>query len=633
MPKKLFGAFLLFTILTSCQKNLERTTPDIALSELEGDFLAVEKRLLVHYRNTDSAVYYGKTMVNLALQISKPDYLGRAYNAQASAFDQLQQYDSAIKYFGLAQTALIEATDTTNLAFSYSGMGHIYLFRGLHDLALAQYQKTIDLLEGSADQNSLSKAYSNIGMVLMEREMHEQARNYYTQAIDIAQKQEIVQLELPAMHNMALSFSKQGLYDSAIWVAEDMKAKSEAIGMDFGIGKATYILAEGYAAKGDLQRADREARLGERIFTDLKTERDLSGLKYQRAIVSHRLGKHREALQLIEQMLSKTLIEELEVDVLELRATVYEDMGDTQKSLTAYKAFVEASAALNKRKNEQLIIQQQFKFDTGQKNQQIKDLQAEATITTLILKQERTLLYVAIASIIILAIGAYLFFSRHRARSQNQMMELQNKLLRTQLNPHFLFNAMGAIQQYIYSNEDPQLISDYLGKFSRLTRMILNYSRQDLITLDQELDFLRNYIELQQIRFEVPFEFNLEISPNLEADELLVPPMLTQPFIENAIEHGFLHKEDQGHIDLIIQESDNQLLITVKDDGIGRVQASTLAKKTKHESLATQITVERLKLIQKKLKQKSNLLINDLLDKQNQVMGTQVQLNIPLIKE
>ncbi|GAB5526060.1 MAG: hypothetical protein Roseis2KO_39320 [Roseivirga sp.] len=633
MYRQLFGILLPFTLLISCQQNTEHLSPDIAPGKLESDFLAVEKRLMVHYRNTDSAVYYGNTMVALAEQINEATYLGRAYNAQASAFDQLQQYDSAIKYFGLAQPALLEATDTTNLAFNYSGLGHIYLFRGVHDLALAQYQKTIDLLEGSTDLNSLSSAYSNIGMVLMEREMYEQARNYYRQAIDIAKEQQVVQLELPPMLNMALSFSKQGLYDSAIRVAENMKAKSEAIGMDFGIGKATYILAEGYTAKGDLQRADREARLGERIFTDLKTERDLSGLKYQRAIVSHRLGKYQEALQLIEVMLSKTLVEELEIDVLALKARVYEDMGEIQKSLTAYKDFVDASAALNKRKNEQLIIQQQFKFDTGQKNQQIKDLQAEATITALILKQERTLLYVAIASIIILALGAYLFFSRHRARSQNQMMELQNRLLRTQLNPHFLFNAMGAIQQYIYSNEDPQLISDYLGKFSRLTRMILNYSRQDLITLDQELDFLRNYIELQQIRFEVPFEFKLELSEEIDAEELLVPPMLTQPFIENAIEHGFLHKEDQGHIDLIIEEADDQLLIIVKDDGVGREQASTLAKKTKHESLATQITIERLKLIQKKLRQKSDLLINDLLDKQNRVTGTQVQLNIPLIKE
>lgn len=633
MPKQLFGAFLLVTLLISCKQNQEPAIPDILLSQLETDFLAVEKRLLIHFRNTDSAVHYGNAMVALARQINQPDYLGRAYNAQASAFDQLQQYDSAIKYFGLAQTALIEAMDTTNLAFSYSGMGHVYLFRGLHDLALTEYQKTIDLLEGSADQNSLSKAYSNIGMVLMEREMHEQARGYYKQAIDIAQKQEVVQLELAPMHNMAISFSKQGLYDSAIQYAEDMKAKSEAVGMDFGVGKATHILAEGYTVKGDLQRADREARLGERIFTDLKTERDLSDLKYQRAMVSHRLGKHGEALLLIEEMLSKTLIEELEVNVLELRASVYEDMGDTRRSLTAYKSFVEASAALNKRKNEQLIIQQQFKFDTEQKNQQIKDLQSEATITTLILKQERTRLYIAIASIVILVIGAYLIFSRHKARSQNEMIELQNRLLRTQLNPHFLFNAMGAIQQYVYSNEDPQLISDYLGKFSRLTRMILNYSRQELITLEQELDFLNNYIQLQQIRFEVPFDFRLEISPELETDELMVPPMLTQPFIENAIEHGFLHKEEKGHIDLIIKEADDQLLIVVKDDGIGRVQASTLAKKTKHESLATQITIERLKLIQKKLRQKSDLLINDLLDKQNQAIGTRVQLNIPLIKE
>lgn len=633
MPDKLFGSLLLLLILFSCEQDPEQTEPEISSDGLIRKFQANEERFRTHFRSTDSTVHYGNKLLELARVINEPGHLGRAYNAKASAFDQLEQYDSAIHYFKQAEAALTEVNDTTNLAISYSGLGHIYMFQGFYELSLSQYQHTIDLLAGSSDINSLSKAYSNIGMVLMEREMHEQARNYYQQAIDIARAENVTTLELPPLLNLSLSYLKQQLYDSAIFHAEYMKSKSEEIGMDFGIGKATYILAEAYTARGDLNRADKEARQGEQIFTALKAERDLSGLKYQRALVSHRLGKNQEALGIIDTMLGKTINDELKVDVLKLKAGIFESLDNTKASLAAYKAYMEAAEVQDKRTNERLIIQQQFRFDTEQKNQQIKNLQTQATITSLLLEQERTRLYIAIASIVILAIGAYLVFSRHKAKAQSQLTEVQNRLLRTQLNPHFLFNAMGAIQQYIYSNEDPQLISDYLGKFSRLTRMILNYSRQDLISLEEELEFLKNYIELQQIRFEVPFEFRLELSEDLAIDELLVPPMLTQPFIENAIEHGFLHKEEQGHIDLIIKETDRQLLITVKDDGIGRVQASTLAKKTKHESMATQITIERLKLIQKKLRQKSELLINDLLDQHNQVTGTQVQLNIPLIKE
>ncbi|MCE7996810.1 MAG: histidine kinase [Roseivirga sp.] len=633
MSAKLFGSFFLLLLLFSCGQEQDQAEPELASDELIRQFQLNQERLSTHFRNTDSAVHYGNKLLGLAREINESQYLGLAFNAKASAFDQLEQYDSAIYYFEQAEAVLIEVADTTNLAISYSGLGHIYMFEGSYELSLSQYQKTIDLLDGSSDINSLSKAYSNIGMVLMEREMHDQARTYYQQAIDIARAEKVVSLELPPLLNLSLSYLKQQVYDSAIVHAENMKSKSEQIGMDFGIGKATYILAEAYAARGDLNRADKEARLGEQIFTALKAERDLSGLKYQRAIVSHRLGKHKEALKIIDTMLSKAINEDLKVDVLKLKADIFESLGNTQESLVAYKAYVEAADVQDKKTNERLIIQQQFRFDTEQKNRQIENLQTQATITSLLLEQERTRLYIAIASIAILAIGAYLVFSRHKAKAQSQLTEVQNRLLRTQLNPHFLFNAMGAIQQYIYSNEDPQLISDYLGKFSRLTRMILNYSRQDLISLEEELEFLKNYIELQQIRFEVPFEFRLELSEDLATDELLVPPMLTQPFIENAIEHGFLHKEEQGHIDLIIKETDRQLLITVKDDGIGRVQASTLAKKTKHESMATQITIERLKLIQKKLRQKSELLIKDLMDQHNQVTGTQVQLNIPLIKE
>lgn len=633
MPKMFLGVLLMLALSVSCEHDTQSVDPDIRLSALEKSFKTTEKKLNKHFSNTDSAVRYSNMMLEVATQINTSSFLGRAYNAKASAFDKLQRYDSALKYFQMAQPMFLETEDITNMAITYMGMGHIYLFQGHDDLSLTQYQKAIDLLDGTKELNTLSKAYSNIGMVLMEREMYLQARDYYKQAIAIAQSKNSVSLELPPLLNMALSYLKEQKYDSAILHAESLKAKSDEIGMNFGIGKATYILAESYTALGDLQRADKEARLGEGIFTRLKTERDLSGLKYQRARVSHLLGENQNALEIIDEMLSKTIVESLEVDVLKLKATIYESLGNSKQALLAYKAYEIASDGLSKQRNEQLIIQQQFKFDTEQKNQQIKDLQTEATISLLTLNQERVRLYIAIASILIIGISAYLVLNQYKVKSRSEVMELQNKLLRTQLNPHFLFNAMGAIQQYIYSHEDPQLISDYLGKFSRLTRMILNYSKKDLITLTEELDFLRNYIALQQIRFEIPFEFTLELSEGLAPDELLVPPMLTQPFIENAIEHGFLHKEEQGHIDLIITEDKNQLLITVKDDGIGRTQAATLAKKTKHESLATQITTERLKLIQKKLRQKSELLIKDLFDQQNRVVGTQVELNIPLIKE
>lgn len=633
MSRNSFGLLFLLVLSISCQQSKESVDSSLPLNELEREFHVNEERLNTSFRNTDSAVRYSNRMLELALQIGEPNYLGRAYNAKASAYEQLQSYDSAIFYFELAKNPLNEARDTTGLAYNYSGLGHIYLFQGFHDLSLAQYQKTIDLLDGTNELNSLSKAYSNIGMVLMEREMHLQARDYYKQAITIAQSKNLIQLELAPTLNMALSFLKEQQYDSAILHAEYMKVKSKEIGMEFGIGKATYILAEAYTAQGNLQRADKEARLGEQIFTKLKTERDLSGLKYQRATVSHLLGDNEEALDIIDEMLDKTIVETLKVDVLKLRATIYESLGDSKQALIAYKEFEIVSDQLDKQRNEQLIIQQQFKFDTEQKNQQIKDLQTEATIAALTLDQERIRLYIAIASILIIGISAYLVLNQYKVKSRSEVMELQNKLLRTQLNPHFLFNSMGAIQQYIHSHEDPQLISDYLGKFSRLTRMILNYSKKELITLTEELDFLKNYISLQQIRFEVPFEFQLELSEGLATDELLVPPMLTQPFIENAIEHGFLHKEEQGHIHLIISEDKNQLQITVKDDGIGRIQAATLDKKTKHESFATEITKERLKLIQKKLRQKSELLIKDLFDQQDRVVGTQVELNIPLIKE
>ena len=624
-------SFLLLATFMGCEHESTDTAPlSQDLDDVFGDFA---KRLTKYSRNNDSAVFYGNEMLRLALVANENRYLVPAYNAKASALEQLEQYDSAIYYYEQALEYFSPGVDSTHLSQTVGGLGHCYFYNEWYDLALKYYQQDIAIGLALENEDALTGAYSNAGMVLMINEIYDEAIDYFNKAITLGNQLGQNTGILPPLHNLADCHLRLENYDSAIYYAEQVKAKSEALKLDFGIGMASQVMAEAYVAKEEHTQAKKVALEGKKVFSALGAERELIGIQTQLAASEIGLNNAARALKIINAQLEKNVMpQQNRLQLLKLKSDALAQSGQYKASSNAHRDYATLQANLGKQKLEQQIAQQQRAFDSELKSQQISNLETQATLATVKLNQQRIRIYGLLGLVLILSAGGYLLFKQQKVRSKTRMMKLENQLLRTQLNPHFLFNAMGAIQQYLYSQEDPQMISDYLGKFSKLTRMILNYSRQELITLQEELQFLNHYIELQKIRFEEPFEFKLELANGLDPEDLLIPPMLTQPFIENAIEHGFLHKEEKGHINMRIEEADKHIRIVVTDDGIGRTQAAVLKKKSQYQSMATQITKDRLKLIQKRLKRKANLLVKDLIDQHQNVAGTEVQLNIPLIR-
>ncbi|MNX96977.1 Sensor histidine kinase YpdA [compost metagenome] len=219
--------------------------------------------------------------------------------------------------------------------------------------------------------------------------------------------------------------------------------------------------------------------------------------------------------------------------------------------------------------------------------------------------------------------------------SLNKLLaEYQMNALQAQMNPHFIFNAINTIQGYILrKNEDDAY--DYLSKFSKLIRMVLTNSQGSTIVLREELDTLKLYIELEQLRFDNCFDFELTISPEVEPNETYIPGMLLQPYIENAIWHGMvnLEKTKRGKLNLDISSKGNSLIITITDNGIGRELAKSFRKDINHKSMAMELTEKRMKAInQLKDFESAQVSINDLLDNQGNSSGTQVHLILPVIQ-
>ncbi|TND10217.1 MAG: signal transduction histidine kinase LytS [Bacteroidetes bacterium] len=209
--------------------------------------------------------------------------------------------------------------------------------------------------------------------------------------------------------------------------------------------------------------------------------------------------------------------------------------------------------------------------------------------------------------------------------------EYQMSAIRAQMNPHFIFNAINSIQNYVLNNET-EYAYDYLTKFSSLIRKILTNSRRNTISLEKELEMLELYTELEQRRFKNRFSCQVIIEPNLPVEEIKIPVMLIQPFVENAIWHGIMNMEATGEGKLLIGMAlqNEELVITIEDNGVGRARAMEIKKRGSHESIGMALSQERLETLKAIGYKDSRIVVADLYNGEKTPCGTRVQLFLPL---
>jgi len=234
-------------------------------------------------------------------------------------------------------------------------------------------------------------------------------------------------------------------------------------------------------------------------------------------------------------------------------------------------------------------------------------------------------------------IWLFIYIRIKAIKKQNALKSKLNKYmqqaLRKQMNPHFIFNSLNSIQYYILKNDKLES-NKYLAKFARLMRIILNNSQQQQISIQEELDALRLYIELESLRFKEKFEYSITVDEKLDTNQYKIPPLLIQPYVENAIWHGLMHKDGNGILSVDLCLNDSIITCTITDNGIGREKAAEIKKKkTKtYESHGTKITGDRLKLINTLNNTEMKINYFDLKDESGNAIGTKVEITIPLIK-
>jgi two-component sensor histidine kinase len=230
----------------------------------------------------------------------------------------------------------------------------------------------------------------------------------------------------------------------------------------------------------------------------------------------------------------------------------------------------------------------------------------------------------------------YLYRLRHLKKLNEEKIsfdkkvaEMEMTVLKAQMNPHFLFNSLNSIKYYAIAKSKNET-ADYINTFSKLIRQVLRNSDEKLVSLSDELEALRLYLEVESRRFEKNFSYKINVAPTLNADVLQITPLLIQPYVENAIWHGILHKENGGYVTINVNDDDNELDITIEDNGVGRKIANEINQKKKREkSFGTKITQNRIKLIKEVYDISASISTTDLYSPNGEALGTKVKITFP----
>ena len=254
----------------------------------------------------------------------------------------------------------------------------------------------------------------------------------------------------------------------------------------------------------------------------------------------------------------------------------------------------------------------------------------------------KTWLFILLSSLFITGAIGYFFYTKVKKirkeedikrAYENKLAQVRLNLLRTQMNPHFLFNSLNSINIFILKN-DRHNASGYLTKFSRLMRLILENSRSEWVTLESELKGVELYIQMETLRFSNAFNYNIEIGESLQPENILLPPMLLQPYIENAIWHGLLYRKIPGGLlSIKLSEYNGKLYVEIKDNGVGREAAEMLKSKSalQDKSYGMKITAERIDSVNETYNIHARTTISDLIDDAGNPIGTVVLLELDKI--
>ncbi|MCB0633603.1 MAG: tetratricopeptide repeat protein, partial [Lewinella sp.] len=546
--------------------------------------------------------------------------------------DGIQEYKKAIDYFEKGKTTGRLAKIQRRITATYSNIGLAYLRLGLFDEASEYLFKAEKIAEQGTDTILLGAIVNNLGNVFFLADRPEESQRYYRRAFHLAVEKGHYRSLLMASTGLGNSFFKLNQLDSALAYAkkatELLRTDNDMVSLSISMSN----LANIYGQMGNCHKADSISNEVIQIAREHKLDR-YEALAFQtRAECAFHREDYKEAIELAQysfDLINNSGDYSFLKDIHATLYQAYEGMHDYKNALEHYKQYKALSDTILNENSLNKIQELQTRYDTERKEREIEELSNVNRIQELEHRQTRSRYLIGIAMLCLAGV-VFFFYNRQRILvTNNQKLEVEQRLLRSQMNPHFIFNALTSIQTFLLKDGQTRQGVFYLSKFAKLIRRILEHSRVNFVSLEDELETLEHYLSLQQLRYDHKFNYRIDVDPDLAVSEIRFPPMLLQPAVENAIEHGDLAQLPNGEILVHVWKTeDDQLQVEVRDNGIGREasgQRKGLNGHGQHRSLSGIILRERIGLLQKTYDKSTDFAISDAPEG-----GTIVHFDFPL---
>lgn len=617
MKKIFFLILLLFSFFINAQAVKDTTLLKITNYKKQ-DSIRVEMLIDYCVNNTfsvsDKMLVYAKEAFQISTKIKYTTGEIRSLNCIGNYYSQQAIYDKAIYYYTKALSKAEKKHDIKNIIIGKSNIAIIHTRLNQTEKALKLLLESDELLVKNFGSVSSKRAaiLTNIGNNYSSMGLHNQSIQSYLKVLSICQKANIPFGIAISQSNLGSEYIQLKQYKKAFQYLIPAMEISKKNGLNNFLGQVYKDIGLAYIAQNQTKLAIVYLNKSMEICKKINDQNTL--LKANEAL--HKL---------------------------------YAQTKDYKNAYTTSLNFIIVKDSVYGFEKQKTIAEINTKYETEKKETQIKTLSLDKKIANLESQRQKTIAVVLGIFIVSLLIILYFLFNKYKIKKLNELLKIQLdeaektieaekkateselKALKSQMNPHFIFNALSGIQdQFMYG--DKVIANEQMGNFTYLTRQILTVSGKKQILIATEIEILTKYLELEKMRFYTDFEYQINTSGALDEDYHEIPPMLIQPFVENSIKHGLLHKSGlkKVNIHFELDSKEECIICTIEDNGIGRVKSEEIKARNEnnHQSFSTESITQRLEIWNKNT-QKS-VIYSDLLNSNSEIIGTKVILIIEI---
>ena len=635
-----------------------------------------------------------KTKLSLKEKLAYINYLGIFYNNLGIINSNKKQLTTAEKYYQIAIKLHKTSGDDYNLSIAYQNLAITYNRLGIPEKNIEFSKKALQICENRKDSIRIAAIYGDIGYVTADNGAVNLGVEIMMKSIKMSEKIKDIDIKMRTLKYLVRILTAQKEHERALYYLKILNQYFKEKNATESLSLNHFAVASVFNSMGDskemfknintslkyAQKENLESTIASNYGLLAKYYLNIaqidSAFKYSNLEIGLRKINNSEPaltksiitnVAILNQKKEYSKAKDLglvayenskSIANLEMIMNASNNLKQTfkqlnNKELEAKYANIELSIkdSLDKLNTKNSAIKAVFKYESEQQETKIELLSQQRQISELESKRKSTLIYSILGGILALCVIAYFSFTKFKEKKANellisQLQEAENKIvleqkateselkaLKSQMNPHFMFNALNSIQeQFMYG--DKVLANEQMGNFTYLTRQILTVSGKKKINLATEVEILTKYLELEKMRFATGFNYKITIGDRIDEDYHQIPPMLIQPFVENSIKHGLLHK--QGDKELLVgfdlNNTEDYLICVVQDNGVGREKSAEIKSKRvqQHESFSTDATQERLRLFANDLTTKDLIVYEDLKDSNDASVGTRVTIKIKI---